>query len=426
MTCHHLPLNRDYILCHQCDLLIEMSDMAMNEHRVVCPRCNAVLLKRNSKMKKMTLIYAICTLFLLCIASSFAFVNIRILGNTTNIGILEIPSIVYHDNYGYISLLFLFFVLILPILMLLTLILLCANKRLSKYKKRDLLMFYKRITHWCMPEIFLIGVIVSFVKLQSYGEIGVNAPFFAFCLAIIFLSKTMISFSSDMFWLEVAKRDYSEPSQTLTSGKTGASQHLKLCHCCHAILPVDKARCPRCKTKSKLRGKKDLQRILALLMTSVLLYIPANIFGIMATVFLGSSSSSTIMDGVIYMWQSGDYPVALVIFSASIIIPIWKIISLGCLCHFAMNQSAKPQTDCLKMNKLYRAVEFIGKWSMIDIFVVVVIVSLIRNGAMMSVHPDIGIVFFATVVIVTMIASQRFDPRLLWDKVQHNNHNREQ
>ena len=116
------------------------------------------------------------------------------------------------------------------------------------------------------------------------------------------------------------------------------------------------------------------------------------------------------------MWQEGDYPVALVIFTASIIIPVLKILALSWLCCFVLFKHQKKQRDCIKMSRLYKMVEFIGRWSMIDIFVVAVISTLIRNGELISVYPDIGVIYFAAVVIITMIASHQYDPRLIWDK----------
>lgn len=407
-----------YVLCPHCDLVVEISDITLGK-KAVCPRCNTMLAKNNTNMRYKAVTYAICSLIMVIVACEFIFIDIRIVGNFNGVSVLDIPKILFFDKYSYISALFILFVLIFPIFNLSIIALLCSNIPLSKYRKRDLLIVYERLQHWCMPEIFLTGILVSFVKLMSYGNIGVTSTFWAFCLFVFFYIKALVVFSPDAIWDDLHANNFAK--DPLIADETGIRQNLKLCSCCQAILPVHYVKCPRCKQKSKIRNRDKIQWTIALLVTSLIIYIPANIFGIMITVVFSSPSTSTIMDGVIYMWQSGDIPVALVIFAASVVIPILKIISLSWLCYFAIAVKQKNDLNCLKMKKLYSAVEFIGKWSMIDIFVVSVVCSLVRNQQMMGVYPDIGIAFFATVVIVTMIASQQFDPRLIWDPVKIRN-----
>ena len=405
-----------YVLCSHCDLVIELADITVG-HKAVCPRCNTTLAKNSSNMKFRAAMYAACSLIMIIVACGFVFIDIRIVGNYIGVSVLDIPKTLYLDKYSYVSAFFILFVLLFPIFNLLITVLLCSRIQLTKYRKRDLLIVYEKFQHWCMPEIFLTGVLVSFVKLMSYGSIGVTGTFWAFCLFVFFYIKSLVIFSPEVIWNEIHRNNFAV--NTLKVGKTGISQNLKLCNCCQAILPINYEKCPRCKQKSKIRDRDKIQWTIALLITSLILYIPANLFGIMITVVLGSASTSNIMDGVIYMWQAGDIPVALVIFLASVVIPILKIISLSWLCYFALAVKRKNKNNCLKMKKLYSAVEFIGKWSMIDIFVVSVVCSLVRNQQMMGVYPDIGVTFFATVVIITMIASQKFDPRLIWDRPQN-------
>lgn len=402
-----------YALCFHCDLLSELPDIT-NHHKAICPRCHTRLARASLHMKRDTLIYSSCALIMLILACSFIFIHIRVVGNTNNLNLLEISTLLLEDHYISLMFLFVLFVLSLPILSLSIQIIVCSNLPLSKFRKRDLMILYDKLSHWSMPEIFMAGVLVSFVKLTNYGDIGIDQAFWAFCLFIIFQLKSTLVFSSRKIWNEIATFNF--VNSTLFPGKIGIKQNIRLCLCCHAILPALQRRCPRCKQKGKLRENDKIQWTMALLITSLILYIPANLYGIMNTIFLGSASSSTIIDGVIYMWQEGDYPVALVIFTASIIIPVLKILALSWLCCFVLFKHQKKQRDCIKMSRLYKMVEFIGRWSMIDIFVVAIISTLIRNGELISVYPDIGVIYFAAVVIITMIASHQYDPRLIWDK----------
>lgn len=405
---------KNYILCHHCDLLSELPTVTDN-HKAICPRCHTGLATEHRHMKKNTTIYSICALIMLILSCCFIFIDIRVMGIVNNLNILALADTLYQDKYLSLTVLFLLLVLVIPVLCLIFQIILCSRLPLSKFRQRDLLKWYGKLHDWNMPEIFMAGVLVSFVKLTSYGDVGLDQAFLPFCLFIVFYLKSYIIFSQRDIWNQVAKNYIGDTP--LVSGKTGIDQNIRLCLCCHSILPANLARCPRCKTKGQLRERKKIQWTIALIFTSLLLYIPANMYGVMNTVFLGSLSSSTILDGVIYMWQEGDYPVALVIFAASVIIPVLKIIALSWLCYFALAAKNKTNVNCRKMNKLYKMVEFIGRWSMIDVFVVSVVSALIRNGEMMSVYPYIGAIFFASVVVVTMIASHKYDPRLIWDNV---------
>ncbi|RKS86926.1 paraquat-inducible protein A [Orbus hercynius] len=406
--------DKNYVLCHHCDLLSELPVIA-NKHKAVCPRCHTRLARGHTDMKRDTIIYSLCSLTMLCLACCFIFIDIRVIGIVNNLNLIQLAHILYQDQYLSLTLLFLILVLVIPFLSLLIQLALCSHLPLSKYRQRSLLKLYHQLEPWSMPEIFMAGVLVSFVKLINYGDVGLGKAFILFCLFIVFYLKSYIIFGKRDIWNEIDKSNFANTE--LVSGTMGIDQNIRLCLCCHAILPADLTRCPRCKSKGQLRESRKIQWTFALLFTSLILYIPANLYGVMNTVFLGSQSSSTILDGVLYMWQEGDYPVALVIFSASVIIPVLKIVALSWLCYFVVAVKHKSDKDCFKMNKIYNMVEFIGRWSMIDVFVVSIVASLIRNGEMMAVYPYIGVIFFASVVIVTMIASHKYDPRLIWDKV---------
>jgi paraquat-inducible protein A len=146
-------------------------------------------------------------------------------------------------------------------------------------------------------------------------------------------------------------------------------------------------------------------------------YIPASIYPIMTTQVLGRESPSTIMEGVILMWQHGSYPIAIIIFIASVFIPIAKIIALSWLnytLHIKSNSRNKQRM------LLYRITEFVGRWSMIDVFVVVILVSLVQIGSSMSVLPGPGVLAFCALVIITMLAAMSFDSHQIWQTENNN------
>lgn len=162
-----------------------------------------------------------------------------------------------------------------------------------------------------------------------------------------------------------------------------------------------------------------LQWTLALLVTSIMLYLPANILPIMVTDLLGSKVPSTILAGVILLWSEGSYPVAAVIFLASIMVPTLKMIAIAWLCWDAKGHGKR---DSERMHLIYEVVEFVGRWSMIDVFVIAVLSALVRMGGLMSIYPAMGALMFALVVIMTMFSAMTFDPRLSWDRQPESEH----
>lgn len=191
------------------------------------------------------------------------------------------------------------------------------------------------------------------------------------------------------------------------------------CQTCYKLSPAGTRYCPRCHSTLRRRKPNSLQTTLALLITASLLYIPANVFPIMTTVQFGQGEPSTILGGVMLLLELEAYPVATIIFIASVIVPLAKLIALFYLCWAVTRNNDDSLSDTLTLKtktQLYRLAEFMGKWSMVDVFVVSILVALIQLQGLMTVEPGVAGVAFSGVVIVTMLAAESFDPRLIWDQ----------
>jgi paraquat-inducible protein A len=193
---------------------------------------------------------------------------------------------------------------------------------------------------------------------------------------------------------------------------TARQKGLSVCHTCMALNGKGETTCHRCGSHVHVRIPHSLQRTIALLIAAAVLYVPANVFPIMTTDQLGQSVDSTIIGGVVLLWNMGSYPVALVILIASVLVPIGKIATVAALCwtigwggHISPGQRTT----------LYRITDFIGKWSMVDVFVVAILVALIQITGIIVIRPGSAALAFAAVVILTMFAAESFDPRLIWD-----------
>ena len=189
------------------------------------------------------------------------------------------------------------------------------------------------------------------------------------------------------------------------------------CHVCGKVAPVSLGHCPRCGAHLHLRKRDSINRTLALVVASAIRYIPANLLPIMSIRELGVLTESTIIQGLVQFWTAGSYPIAIVIFTASILIPLLKIVALLWLC--AAAKGYVPHSSKV-LGKIYWITELMGRWSMVDIFVVAILVTMVQLGNYMRVTPGPGAIAFAGVVILTMFAAMSFDPKLLWDQLERD------
>lgn len=193
---------------------------------------------------------------------------------------------------------------------------------------------------------------------------------------------------------------------------TAQAKGLKTCLNCYALLPEQQTKCHICHATSTQRIPDSLSKTMAYLVTAMLLFIPANILPIMSTSSIIQNQEDTILSGILHLWQSKAYLIAIIVLVASFITPLFKMISIGYLCYTCYRRSSK---HLLFRTKLYHINELIGRWSMIDVFVVALLGALVQMGAIANIEPRIGIVAFALVVFLTIFSMKHFDPRLIWD-----------
>ncbi len=196
---------------------------------------------------------------------------------------------------------------------------------------------------------------------------------------------------------------------------TAASNNMTACSVCHKVHPVEQKSCTRCGNSLRLRKSNSIQHSLGLLFAALIMYVPANLYPIMTTNLLGVTSETTILGGIFLFIKHESYGIAIIIFMASVVIPLAKIGALFVLCFAAIKRS---KLSGLELIKLYRMVELVGKWSMVDVFVVAILVGLVQLGKITSIEPGTASLAFTSVVILTIVAAQRFDPRLMWDRLE--------
>lgn len=201
-------------------------------------------------------------------------------------------------------------------------------------------------------------------------------------------------------------------------GRSAADHGLIACTSCRLLCKIphtgleNQWACPRCAATLHSRKPGSLSRTWALIVAAAIFYIPANLLTITLTTNLGKTQSDTILSGVIYFIKTGSWHIALIIFIASIIVPIVKLVVLTYLMvSIHLRSPRRPG----RRTRMFRVLELIGRWSMVDIFVVTVAVSLVKLGFLASIQAGPGAVYFGTVVVLTMLATKSFDSRLIWD-----------
>jgi len=205
-----------------------------------------------------------------------------------------------------------------------------------------------------------------------------------------------------------------------TQSLSARSSGMVSCHRCHLLCQHTSrpSSCPRCGSTLHSRKPKSMARTWALVIAAIFFYIPANVLPITHTSSFAGLQSDTIMSGVIYFIQSGSWPVALIIFVASVFVPLMKLMILIIL---MISVQFKWRWRPVDRTRLYRLTEAIGRWSMLDIFVVTILVALVHFGSLANIAAGDGAIYFAAVVVITMFAAETFDPRLIWDTFEDYN-----
>lgn len=380
------------IQCHECALIVKLPNLAENQ-KAQCPRCGFTLSAMHRNANERIIAFAITALIFLIASLPFEFLSFSSNGLENKFDIGASFFILINNNYHLLALIEFLTIFAIPTIILLALIYLLIPMSKGLYPKhaRWLTDMIFKLLPWSMVEIFLIGALVSLIKIISMADIELGLSFFAFILFSISMTLVAVHLDKSQLYQLLNKLERTHNIEI------SASQH-QVAH------------------EEPISHAQSVQKTWALLLTAVVLYIPANTLPIMTTRLFGQDDPSTIIGGVILLWGMGSYPIAIIIFVASIIVPVAKILVLAWL-----NYSVQKQSDTLSLERIkwYRLAEFIGRWSMIDVFVVIVLASLIQLGQTMSVTPGAATLAFSGVVIVTMLAAMSFEPKLIWKNTKN-------
>ena len=396
-------------LCPHCDLVQQVPQLEPGEESS-CIRCGHHLDARHPEPIVRPVLYAGSALFMLLLANLFPFVSMFAAGNSNEMHFFDTSSVLFSEHHQWLAILIWLLIQLIPAVCMSAILYLKLGMLYALPARTWVARVLYMLKPWSMVDIFLMGLIISFVKLVADADISLGPSFWAFCLFCLLHLRAFQVIDRRELWSKIAPCP--APEVRARAGRTGLAQQLKLCKVCTAMVPVAQTHCSRCHSRVRLRQRSSIQNTIALLLAATLLYIPANLLPIMRTVSFGETIDSTIISGLVLMWQDGAYPVALIILVASVIVPVAKILVMFWLCYL----TAIPQHRRQRYSsQIYRLVDWVGRWSMVDVLVVAIMAALVRFDLLMSVYPGVGALVFAAVVILTMLAALSFDPRLLWD-----------
>ena len=404
------------IACHGCGQVVQIPDMP-DKTTAKCFRCGSRLFRKLPDTVDRTLALAFTSLILFIVTNIYPFLAMRMEGFIQESNLITGIVTLYHQGMPGLALLVILTVLILPLLQITGLIYIYLPLKLGflPWKTAQVFRFIRFLQPWTMMEIYMLAILIAMVKLAKMATIIPGLASGTFLLLIFILAAALSGLNPEDIWKRIPiKKEQSEADNKEETTLVG-------CHSCSLLCrqPVldNHYICPRCKAPLHIRKTNSIHRTWALLIASVIIYFPANIFPITLTSAVGHESADTILSGVIYFLFSGSWHIAIVIFVASIIVPLMKMIILFYLLISVHRKSMKKPKD---RTRLYHITEAVGRWSMVDVYVVTIMVSLVQLGPLANVAAGPAAVYFAGVVVITMLAAATFDPRLIWDAMEES------
>jgi paraquat-inducible protein A len=319
------------------------------------------------------------------------------------------PEELVRRNMGELAAVVIFLTVVAPACRLMAMIYVLTRSREADppHHLRRVFAFAEQLRLWSMIEVFVFGVFVAYVKLGDLVTIGLATGVYALMALTVVLVWIDSALDCEMIWERLAPKTVLAPSPDATNG-------LACCEVCGLVSASqhETRQCSRCGSALHLRKPNSIARTWALVIAAAILYVPANYYPVLTVMQLGAGMPSTILGGVEELLSDGQYPLAALVFFASILVPMLKLVGLTIM----LIATQAGQVGWLRdRTRLYHFVRFIGRWSMIDIFMESLLGALVAFGSVITIQPGVGALAFCAVVILTMFAAETFDPRLMWD-----------
>ena len=401
---------QELLACHQCDRIHRMEPLPAGGE-ALCGRCGASLYRFLPDSLSRTTALCLAALLLLVLANTQPFLTLQSTGHDQQSMLLAAAWALYQHDMAILSLLIVLTSLLAPAVVICSMLYLLLPLHFghrpaaagSVYRLID------RLSSWSLLGVFMLAVVIAIIKLLPMAQIVPGTALYALLALMVVYSAARSGFEPHAFWSRMP-RPLADPA------RVAAGEATLSCPSCHLLLLQRDIQdhCPCCGGRLRQRIANSTEQSAALLFSASILFIPANTLPVMTVSQPGSVESATILGGILQLMSLGMYGIALVIFFVSIVVPVAKLASLFYLLYSVRTGSAWRPRD---RTRLYRVTERIGSWSMVDVFIVGLLTALVSMGLVAGIAPGPGILFFAAVVVITMFAAARFDPRLIWDRM---------
>jgi paraquat-inducible protein A len=389
-----------------------------------CSRCGTTLRRARADPLGRGLALTLAAIALLTVMCTTTLMTVSTAGIVHGANLLSGPTELVRRGMTALAIVVVFTTLIAPFVKLLGTAYVLAGLRLRDPPRhvRRVFVLVERLSPWSMIEVFVFGVFVAYVKLGDLVHISLGIGVFALlCLTFVMVWADSV-LDRHAVWGALERETPPEhpmhrvePSRRFLAGAVGC----ETCGLVSAPGPGAEhdhaSHCPRCDSVLHARKPDSIARTWALVIAAAVLYVPANYYPVLTVMQLGAGAPSTIIGGVEELISSGMYPLAALVFFASIAVPMLKLVGLSVMLIATQARRSGRLRDRTRLSFIVRG---IGRWSMIDIFMESLLGALVRFGTIVTIEPGVGAVAFCAVVILTMFAAEMFDPRLMWDAAE--------
>jgi paraquat-inducible protein A len=400
---------REWVECRDCGMFQPLP-AALDGHGRVCWRCRASF-GHGRKAFHPALPLAVTAVVLFTVAQSSPLIGIELDGLSQTAGIGSGVIGLLDQGLSPLAALVLLVSVVAPLFRVWANSYVLANLYIGRSPAylSTIFRLSERLRPWAMLDVLLLGTLIALTKLHDLASIDVGVGFWSLGLLVLTLAVLDSLLDRESVWHALRR---TPPPASPPEPSTSIS-----CLACGLINSTNEPRrkCIRCHARLFRRKPDSVIRTWALVATGLLLYIPANAYPALTVISFGQGTSATILGGVLELMNGKDWPLALLIFTASVAVPVLKLLGLiGLL----LSAQFGAGSHLLDRTRLYRVIEFIGRWSTIDIFVAALLTALVTLGRVATIEPGLGILAFGGVVVTTMFAAESFDPRLMWDAVE--------
>jgi len=380
-----------------------------------CVRCRMALFSIKTHPLGHSGALTLAALVLLIVMCVTTLMSVQTAGIVLHAGLFSGPEELVRRDMAVLAIVVVFVTVIAPAIKLAgTLyVLVRLNQANPPRHLRSVFSLAERLRAWSMIEVFVLGVFVAYVKLKDLVQIDLDVGVYALLALTFVIVWADSALDRELIWNRLTPKPIVDAGPR--PGNPGSAVTIG-CEVCWLVSTFDKGKqhCPRCGHVVHPRKPESVGRTWALLIAAVVLYIPANYYPVLTVMQLGSGTPSTIMSGVEELLAAHMYPLAALVFFASVAVPMLKVFGLT----FMLIATQRGHAGWLRdRTHLYYVIHWIGRWSMVDIFMEALLGALVRFGSVITIEPGIGAVAFCGVVILTMFAAETFDPRLMWDSV---------